>query len=317
MIPLIKLREDLRFARELLEMIDVLKSATSSQFRTFQMKRKGFDDFKFALEDFLAALGTERIAHPFLKEDKDLPKAVLMITSDEGFLGGLNTLVLTDGLEQTAARDEIIVMGERGSRYMSETVARPFTFLPGVGDDISYRRAGAVRDLLIGKFLRKEIGSALVVYPRFLSFTAQRVEVVRVLPSGDILVRKDDIKKFRKTTRPSVLVEPDRGALIDYLVRALMMQKFYDIFLDSKLSECSARIMHLEGSLEEIKTMNRRLMRDYFKHLHEKSDKNIREIFASRLRWREARVAEIFQEWQASVFLKGKKPYDDRRTDAA
>jgi len=316
MIPLIKLREDLRFARELLEMIDVLKSATSSQFRTFQLKRKGFDDYKFALEDFLGALGTQKIAHPFLKEDKDLPKAVLMITSDEGFLGGLNTLVLADGLEQAAARDEIIVMGERGSRYMSETVSRPFTFLPGVGDDISYRRAGAVRDLLIGKFLRKEIGSALVVYPRFLSFMAQRVEVVRVLPSGDILARKDDGKKIHRP-KPSILVEPDKGAVIDYLVRALLMQKFYDIFLDSKLSECAARIMHLEGSLEEIKTMNRRLLRDYFKHLHEKSDKNIREIFASRLRWREARVAEILQEWQASAFLKDRKPYDDRHPDAA
>jgi len=316
MIPLIKLREDLRFARELLEMIDVLKSATSSQFRTFQSKRKGFDDFKFILEDFLAAVGTQKITHPFLKENKDLPKAVLIITSDEGFLGGLNSMVLMDALEQASARDEIIVMGERGSRYMSETASRPFSFLPGIGDDISYKRAGAIRDLLIGKFLRREIGSALVVYPRFLSFTAQRIEIVRVLPSGDILVKKDEAKKIRRA-RPDILVEPDKGAVIDYLVRALLMQKFYDIFLDSKLSECAARIMHLEGSLEEIKTMNRRLLRDYFKHLHEKSDKNIREIFASRLRWREARVAEILQAWQESAFLKDSKPYDDRHTDPA
>ncbi|MDD5020462.1 MAG: F0F1 ATP synthase subunit gamma [Candidatus Omnitrophica bacterium] len=217
---------------------------------------------------------------------------------------------------QTTGRDEIIVMGERGSRYMSETMNRPFIFLPGVGDDISYKRAGAIRDLLISKFLRKEIGSALVAYPRFLSFTAQRVEVVRVLPSGELLTRKDAGGKIRRAA-PEVLIEPDKGAVIDYLVRALLMQKFYDIFLDSKLSECAARIMHLEGSLEEIKTMNRRLMRDYFKHLHEKSDKNIREIFASRLRWREARVAEIFQEWQASAFIKDKKPYGNKSSDAA
>jgi ATP synthase F1 gamma subunit len=292
MIPLIKLREDLRFARELLEMIDVLKSATSNQFRMFQRKRKGFDDFKFALEDFLSNLGTRRIQHPFLREEKGLPKAVLMITSDEGFLGGLNSLVVAAGLEQVGGDDEIIVMGERGSRYLSETVTRPFTFLPGVGDDISYKRAGAIRDFLIAKFLRKEIGSALIVYPRFLSFTVQRIEVIRVLPSTDLLTRSDDIKKFR---RPALepLIEPDKGAVIDYLVRAFLMQKFYDIFLDSKLSECAARFMHLEGSLEEIKAMNQRLMRDYFKHIHEKSDKNIREIFASRLRWRQERAAEL------------------------
>ena len=213
MIPLIKLREDLRFARELLEMIDVLKSATSSQFRTFQHKRKGFEDFKFKLEDFLSVLGTKKISHPFLRENRDLPKAVLIITSDEGFLGGLNSLVLAAGLEQATAADEIIVIGERGSRYMSDTLNRPFTFLPGIGDDISYKRAGAVRDFLIRKFLRKEIGSVLVAYPRFLSFTVQRVEVVRVLPSGDILSPKET--KKLSINQPEVLIEPTKGAGIE------------------------------------------------------------------------------------------------------
>ena len=36
---------------------------------------------------------------------------------------------------------------------------------------------------------------------------------------------------------------------------------------------------------------HKKLLYEYFKHLHEKSDKNIREIFASRLRWRQASAA--------------------------
>lgn len=304
MIPLLKLREDMRFAKELLEMIDVLKSATSSQFKVFQQKRKGFEDFKFKLEEFQAAFGKgHNIRHPFLRENKKLPKAVLMITSDEGFLGSLNALVLNAGLQQASAEDELIVMGERGSRYLSESQSRAFTYLAGIGDDISYARAVAVRDMLITKFLEGRIGSVLVAYPRFMSLTVQHIEVTRVLPFGDIFSGQDETaaRPPRPGMRGSsqnarareVLAEPSSEAVIDYMVRAFLMQKFHDIFLDSKLSECAARIIHLEGSHEEIKNLNRKLMYDYFKHVHEKSDKNIREIFASRLRWRQEEREEL------------------------
>lgn len=282
MIPLVKLRENLQFARELQDMIEVLKGATASQFRILQSKRKGFEPFKTRLEDFLSTLLVRRAVHPFLKERSHLSKAIVMITSDEGFLGSLNAMVISVGLEQASAQDELIVMGERGARYLSENQKAAFTFLPGIGDDITYKRAVSVRDLLISRFLAKKIDSVLVVYPQFLSLTVQRIEATRILPCGDIFSAKQPVVRRRLET----LVEPTEAKVVDYLVKAWMMQKLYDLFWESKLSECAARIIHLEGSYEEILSANKKLVYEYFKHFHEKSDKNIREIFASRLRWR-------------------------------
>ena len=296
MIPLIKLREDLRFSKELLGMIEVLKSATASQFRSLQNKRKGFEQYKLRLEEFLAMIKTQKVIHPFLIERKNLPKAVVMVTSDEGFLGSLNALVLNAGMEQAAAGDELIVLGERGSRYLAETQREAFTFLPGIGDEITYERAIAVRDLLISKFLSKKVGSVLIAYPQFLSLTVQRIEVARLLPSGDLLAPKGGALNRPGRRGFEILLEPSRGSVVDYLVRAALMQKLYDVFLESKLSECAARIIHLEGSREEIGSVNRRLLYVYFKQLHEKSDKNIREIFASRLRWRESKREGFLKE---------------------
>jgi ATP synthase F1 gamma subunit len=285
MIPLIKLRENLRFARELQEMIEVLKAATATQFRSLQRRRKGFEDFKIRLEEFLSVLDVHRTAHPFLRERQNLPKAVVMITSDEGFLGSLNSLVINAGMEQAAGNDELVVLGERGARYLSEIQTQAFTVLPGIGDDITYTRAVAVRDLLIGRFMAKKVGSVLCAYPRFLSFTVQKVEVARLLPCADIFGQREKARKSRAALRESLL-EPSEGKVVDYMVRAWLMQKLYDMFWESKLSECAARIIHLEGSYEEIVSSNKKLLYEYFKNLHEKSDKNIREIFASRLRWK-------------------------------
>ncbi|MFH0940495.1 MAG: FoF1 ATP synthase subunit gamma [Candidatus Omnitrophota bacterium] len=291
MIPLIKLREDLRFANELQDMIEVLKGATASQFRSLQRRRKGFEDFKTKLEEFLAQIDARNTAHPFLTERAQLPKAIVMITSDEGFLGSLNAMVINAGLEQSSSSDELIVMGERGARYLSESQSGVFTVLPGIGDDITYARAVAIRDLLISKFLSKKIGSVIVAYPVFLSLTMQRIEATRLLPCGDIFGQKKDVR--RKITRHiEFLMEPSKAKVVDFMVRAYLMQKLYEMFWESKLSECAARIIHLEGSHEEILNANKKLKYEYFKHLHEKSDKNIREIFASRLRWRHTEAGE-------------------------
>lgn len=291
MIPLIKLREDLRFANELQDMIEVLKGATASQFRSLQLRRKGFEDFKLKLEEFLAQIEARGAAHPFLAERPQLPKAVLMITSDEGFLGSLNSLVINAGLEQASSSDELIVMGERGARYLSEAQRGVFTVLPGIGDDITYARAVAIRDLLISKFLSKKIGSIIVAYPVFLSLTVQRIEATRLLPCGSIFGQKKDVR--RKVTKTiEFLMEPSKAKVVDFMVRAYLMQRLYEMFWEAKLSECAARIIHLEGSHEEILSANKKLKYEYFKHLHEKSDKNIREIFASRLRWRHQEAVE-------------------------
>lgn len=282
MQPLIRLREDLRFAEELVTMIEILKSATTRQFRVLQAKRTEFEPFKVRLEEFMEALGGETVSHPFLTEQRHLPKAVLMITSDEGFLGALNANVIQAGLEQAGVGDELIVLGERGARYLSENTKSDFTVLPGLGDDITYERAVGVRDLLIEKFLARKAGLVLIAYPRFYSVAVQAAEVAKVLPCREWFRPSDKAQKERLARRP-FFVEPSLARAVDYLVRALLMQKIYDVFWESKLSECAARIVHLEGSHQEINHAHQQSLYQYFRHVHEKSDKDIREVFASRL----------------------------------
>lgn len=287
MIPLVKLKENLRFIGDIQDMVDVLKAATAAHFRTLQNRRAAAGPFRGALDGFFESLEPGPEMHPFLREHPARPKAIVMITSDEGFLGGLNALVIQAGLEQAAEADELVVLGERGARYLSENQARVFTVLPGIGDDIAYERAASLRDFLLEKFFAKKIGAVLVAFARFLSLTSQRPEVVRFLPAiGVFAVRKD----AKRPSAPSheALMEPDAYHVIDGLVRAHLAQRFYDIFWESKLAECAARIMHLESSYEEIMSLAAKLNYEYFKHIHARSDKNIREIFASRLRWKKA-----------------------------
>ena len=76
-------------------------------------------------------------------------------------------------------------------------------------------------------------------------------------------------------------MEPSFKRVIEELITIWIGYILYNIFWESKLSEWAARVIHLEGSADEVKRQGRAVRLTYFRALHENSDKNIREIFSS------------------------------------
>lgn len=274
MFKLTKLRKERDFNKEIGGIVNVLKGVASSEFYRLQKARKGLDEFGNYLRDFLQMVNIAGVRHPFL-EASPLPQAVLLITSDTGFLGKLNISVVNSALEQCSGQDELIIVGRQGARYIEEA-GRNFTAFAGISDEVDYKEAKDLADFIVKGFSDRKFGKVAVVYPHFLSFAVWDVRVYQLLPCR-FLFREEDKESER------VIVEPSVNKLIEYSVKIWITYMLYGIFWESKLSEWSTRVMHLEGSSFKIKQTDKRLHFQYFRLLHEISDKNIREIFASRL----------------------------------
>jgi hypothetical protein len=76
--------------------------------------------------------------------------------------------------------------------------------------------------------------------------------------------------------------------LIEYLVETWITQKLFEVFEDSKLSEFSARAVHLEESHQVLQQRDRILKFQFFKSQHNLIDKGIRETFSSQILRKEA-----------------------------
>ena len=165
------------------------------------------------------------------------------------------------------------------------------TQLPAEDDWLAHLRIEVRRtrtNRRLDKYLAGRIGKVLIVHARFLSLTVLEPFVTKLLPCPELFRAPEQKERFRPgqtiKKEQKVTIEPGPAQAVDFLVRATLMQQLHALFLDSKLAEYAARIVHLEGSYQEIMEMNRRVLFNFFKHLHQKSDKDIREIFASRLR---------------------------------
>jgi len=288
--PLSELKQDFEMTRNLWDIIDVLKTVALIQFRSFQFKEKPNTVFFDELEACFSILSRTRISHPYLFDRKTLASAIVVITSDEGFLGELNTLLINTALDcRKSPADEIIVLGERGERYLEDMKER-FTAFPGISEEASYKEAEDVRDYLI-KGYRRKYGRILAIYPRFISMTTQRISVQQILPYSPHPTpspqggegRGEGEKKQSNSVIEEMLIEPTENSVLAALVEIWMTFIFMDIFWSSKQSEFAARIMHLEGSTHELKTMRQKLSFEYFRQLHIARDKVIREISAAKV----------------------------------
>jgi F-type H+-transporting ATPase subunit gamma len=279
MIALAKLKQDLRFTQDLGDIIDVLKSAALIQLRLFQLKEKPNQEFLKELEAAFNLFAPQNIQHPYLTERTNLPSAIVVVTSDEGFLGELNTLLINVCLDQRKAKSDIILaLGERGVRYLEEA-GEDFISFPGVSNEVSYAEVEKLRSYLLKGYSRGRFGRILVIYPEFVSLTVQKIVTFQLLPfswSKEQAQAKQEILE-------DMLLEPSLNRVLGILAKLWVGFKLLEIFWSTKQSEFAARIVHLEGSTEELSHLNHRLAFEYFRNVHALNDKTIREISASKV----------------------------------
>jgi len=275
-----KLRNDLEFNKLMGNIIEVLRGVAVAQYFNLQSKVKSFDEYKMYMDNLFQMVNVDRFHHPFL-ETPASPNNFILITSDTGFLGKLNVSVVKTALGQCGSNDQFTILGKQGARYVGEH-GLGHSFFPGIDDNISYSEVVKLRDHIIKEFLEKKLGGTVIIYPHFISFAVQKVQTFQVLPCRFLFPEAAKIKPSLSED-PRVLIEPSIKKVVHYLVKAWIGQLLYLVFWESKLSELAARVRHLEKSTTEIRDESRKMKSKYFRLLRQISDKNIREIFASRL----------------------------------
>jgi len=287
MAKLTKLREQLQFNKEIAGVINALKGVAASEFGRLQRERKKFDEFDVYLKRIFQIADIKDFSHAFL-DDSSLPANIVLITSDGGFLGKLNVSIINTALEKYKESDKLIVVGKQGVRYIEEKT-REFVHLPGISDNVSFEEVERLKDYIIKEILETRAGRTFITYPHFISFAIQEVQTLQLFPCRYLFPEKPRLED-NNTEEESVAFEPSFRRMIEELIKIWTGHILYSIFWESKLSEWAARVIHLEGSADEVKRQGRAVRLAFFRALHENSDKNIREIFSStmalkRTRW--------------------------------
>lgn len=275
MIPIGKLKSNLQFNKNLGDLIEVMKLAATLQFNQFRLKQEPSEDSIRFLEEILGILFSSGVKDGLLYPREDLPSLLLLISSDEGFLGELNFLLVNKLLSGRRQQDIIACTGRQGANYLRE-IRIDFSFFDSPGEKIEAQPLARIRDYLLRQYFERKAGRIHIVYSRFTSITQQQAELETLLPLP--IIPGGSGKRLAH-----LLIEPDSQEVIKGWIKCWLDFRLYQIFWSSKLAEFAARVMHLEGSVQELGKINSHLRMEYFKYLHGLSDKSVRELTAARL----------------------------------
>lgn len=296
-----ELRKELRFNKELVQLIETLKNIAASQYHQMEKEKERFDRFLDAFSDFFRVVNFVEVEHPLVKVSSDI-LGIVVVTSDSGFMGGLNQGVMRAALKAQGdlppEKTAMVVIGDKGASTFSDW-RRQFKFFKGVNQTTLYEQAVEIKDYLVGEVLARRMGKVVIAYPRPLSFTAQDIEVISILPCAELFdVNAESVVSSRIRGKgivaeaQKVIVESSFSDMAEYLASTWVVSKLYEVFEDSKLAEFSARAMHLEGSFDKVQKEHKRLRGRVFKATHELIDKGMRESFSSTRKRRRKKTAE-------------------------
>jgi F-type H+-transporting ATPase subunit gamma len=186
--------------------------------------------------------------HPFLVERDSVKKVgIIVVTSDKGLCGGLNTNVLRMALakmrewEGEGEQFEVCAIGNKGLGFMQRLKANVVSHVTGLGDTPHMEKMiGALKVMLDG-YTADRFDRLVIFYTRFLNTMKQEPVMEQLLPlSGDKLGAPEGLWDY--------IYEPDAKAVIDQVLTRYIEALIYQSVSENIASEQSARMVAMKAA---------------------------------------------------------------------
>lgn len=277
-----KLKTEMIFNQDLARLVDVMKGIAAAQYHMMERKRAVISRYDKALNELFSVYDFRGVSHPFI-QSRNPKKLICLVTTDSGFLGGLNMKVVQAGMKHEEKGDYYLVVGERGVNYVRE-FGKSYSSFPGINlDDSRFVLVEKMVEHIKNALLKNAYGRVILVYPNSISFTMQRLEVLNLIPCPLFFKERAQRIPTDETQAKDVILESPPEHVIEYLTLCWLTKRFVEIFESAKLAEFGARTMHLEESFQTLTKTDKQLKLQFFKARREKIDQSLRETFTAQL----------------------------------
>jgi F-type H+-transporting ATPase subunit gamma len=216
--------------------------------------------------------------HPFLiKRDNARNIGMIVITSDKGLCGGLNTNVLRLALHQmkewegAGNKVEICAIGNKGLGFMSRVGGNVKSHVHGLGDAPHVERLVGPVKVMLDAYIAGEIDTLYVCYTRFINTMKQEPVVEPLLPlTGEKLGSAEGHWDY--------IYEPDAKTVLDVLLVRYIESLVYHAVAENMASEQSARMVAMKSASDNAKNVIGELKLVYNKARQAAITKEISEI---------------------------------------
>ena len=238
-----------------MEMISV------SKMRKAQERMRAARPYADKVRNIAANMGqaNPEYVHPFMKANDARVAGMIVVTTDKGLCGGLNTNVLrvvTNKLREMQAASvavQAVAIGNKGFGFLNRIGAKVVSHVTQLGDKPHLERLIGPVKVLLDAYARGEINAVYLSYTRFINTMKQEVVLEQLLPLSAAQMQADTRASESATGAKhgwDYLYEPDAQAVIDDLLVRYVEALVYQAVAENMASEHAARMVAMKAATD-------------------------------------------------------------------
>ena len=283
------IRRRIKSVKNTAQITKAMQMVASSKMRKAQQGALAGRPYATLMNDVLAAVrdGAGDFSHPLMEKREGKKRAVILVSTDKGLCGALNSNLLREATKFDKETTVYICAGKKGAQFISRTkrqLAAEFSYK----DSPQFSEARAISKFGQEMFLKGEVDAVDVLYTNFINTLTQKPEVRALLPIGKIQAFEADLageSKGGELKKGDVeyLFEPNATEVLSNLLPHYVNFQVYQFLLEAKASEHSSRMVAMKNATDNAKQLIKDLTLEYNKLRQANITKELLEITTAQM----------------------------------
>ena len=258
------IRRRIKSIKNTAQITKAMQMVAAAKMRKAQQAALAGRPYADMLNKVLASLKerADSMLHPLLEVRTGDRELVLVITTDKGLCGAMNTNLLREIAKFDSAKTSFITSGRKGVQFLTRAKKEILADFP-LKDIITAAEAKAASKFLIEKFLSGDFDKVTVLYTKFVNTISQIPTVRTLLPISPAELVKSGDKPAENLT--DYIYEPSAEDVLSAILPQYVHYQVFQMLLDSRASEQSARMVAMKNATDNAKSLIKDLTLEYNK----------------------------------------------------
>jgi F-type H+-transporting ATPase subunit gamma len=268
-----------------------MEMVAASKMRKAQDRMRAARPYSEKIRNIAANLGqaNPEYVHAFMKTNDAKSAGLIVVTTDKGLCGGMNTNVLRGvthklrELQTAGVSAQAVAIGNKGLGFLTRVGAKVVSHATQLGDTPHLEKLIGPVKVLLDAYAKGEVNSVYLCYTRFINTMKQEPVVQQLLPLSASAMRAETQANEVATGAKhgwDYIYEPDPQAVIDELLVRYVEALVYQAVAENMASEQSARMVAMKSATDNAGSVIAELKLVYNKTRQAAITKELSEIVA-------------------------------------
>lgn len=194
--------------------------------------------------------------HPFMQINKASAVGLIVVTTDKGLCGGLNTNVMRlitgklSELQSEGVAAQAVAIGNKGLGFLNRIGAPVVAQVTQLGDTPHLEKLIGPVKVLLDQYAAGELQAVHIAYTRFINTMKQEAVVEQLLPLSAERMQQQARDSNVRNINWDYIYEPDAQSVIDDLLVRYVEALVYQSVAENMASEQSARMVAMKAATD-------------------------------------------------------------------